>query len=784
MYSNSSPDYLINYFKMKSLVCCTQLLSVICILQLFACKSDDQKGKRSNVDTVAIRKSISSAPVLPPEESIKKMRLEDGFEIKLVASEPLINSPVALKFDERGRIWVCEMQSYMPDTVGTGEEKPIGKIVILEDTNRDGVMDKRKVVIDGLVLPRALCLVENGILIAEPPNLWYVEIHNDQPGKKILVDDKYAAGGNAEHQANGLFRALDNWIYSANCTSRYRKKGDKWLIERTHSRGQWGISQDNDGRLFYNNNSENLLGDYFSPGFGAANSNQKNIAGYEDKIIADNRVYPSRPTPGVNRGYQEGVLDDSLKLVNFTAASGPVVYRGDLFGKKYQLNAFVAEPSANLIKRNVLEEKGYRVIGKEAYAGKEFLSSLDERFRPVTLYNGPDGALYVVDMYRGIIQHKTYLTEYLKNEIKSRQLTEPLSCGRIYKIVPKGKQTAANVSMPTNPDSLVRLLQHPNGWIRDEAQQIIVDKKLIQVVPVLKQNLKQVNNPILIIHSLWTLEGLNALQQEDIIPLINQTNWKLRVQALSVLPSVMNKNTYKQYLPLLNQLADKTDTLTAPYLAFLTQFIKPLDSVTANNILLKVVKQQPNNSYMSSAVISTIKGKEEVFAKQVRSIITDTTLAINKQLYTVINDIKNPGSKNRAALKKEFPKGVAIFNSVCQTCHGPDGNGIKSLAPPLHRSEWVLGDKNKFIPIVLYGLTGPVKVNGKVYKAPEINGEMPGIGNNKDYSDEDIAQLLSLIRRSWSNNADRIKAPDVGAIRQKFAGRQKAFTVDELNKLQ
>jgi mono/diheme cytochrome c family protein len=387
-------------------------------------------------------------------------------------------------------------------------------------------------------------------------------------------------------------------------------------------------------------------------------------------------------------------------------------------------------------------------------------------------------------MYRGIIQHKTYLTEYLKGEIRSRQLTEPLTCGRIYKIVPKGKQTPANVSMPTNPDTLVRLLQHPNGWIRDEAQQLIVDKKLAQVVPALRQNVKQTNNPILAAHSLWALEGLGALQAEDVTPLLNQANWKLRVQALSVLPSLINKNSYRQYLPLINQLADNNDTLTAPYLAFVTQVIKPFDSVATNNLLLKIVKQQLNNVYISDAAISTIKGKEEVFAKQVRSIIPDTSLAINKKLYAVIDDIKNPGSRNIAALKREFPKGIAIFNSVCQTCHGVDGNGIKSLAPPLHKSEWVLGDKNKLIPIVLYGLTGPVKVNGKVYKAPEINGEMPGIGNNKDYKDEDIAQVLSFIRRAWSNKADRIKAEEVAAIRQKFAGRQKVFTAEELSKLQ
>jgi mono/diheme cytochrome c family protein/glucose/arabinose dehydrogenase len=765
---------------MKSLPSFIPLIFFFYVIQLPACKPGKEKGNHSNIDTIAIRKSIADVPVLSPGESMKKMQLEDGFEIKLVAAEPLVTAPVAIKFDERGRIWVCEMMNYMPDTIATGEDKPTGKIVILEDTNKDGVMDTRKVFMDGLVLPRALCLVDNGILIAEAPNLWFVEIQNDKPGKKILVDSTYAAGGNPEHQANGLVYALDNWIYSANCNSRYRKKGSKWLIERTHSRGQWGISQDNDGRLFYNHNSANLLGDYFAPAFGAANTNQENIAGFEETIVGDNRVYPSRPTPGVNRGYMEGILDDSLRLVNFTAASGPVLYRGDLFGKEYQSNAFVGEPAGNLIKRDILEETGFRVQGKQAYAGKEFLSSVDERFRPVTLSNGPDGALYVVDMYRGIIQHKTYLTNYLKQEIKSRHLTEPLTCGRIYKIVPKGKQTAVWAGMPRNADSLVNLLQHPNGWIRDKVQQMIVEKRLTQVAATLQQNVKLTDNPILVNHSLWTLEGLDALKPEDINPLLTSTNWKLQAQALSALPSVMNKKTFRQFLPLLHQLADKKDTLIAPYLAFITQTIKPFDLVAANELALKLVRLHPNNIYVADAIISTIKGREELFAKQVSAMVSDTAMAINKALSILINNLRHPGNKNMEILKRDFPKGIALFNSVCQTCHGADGNGIKTLAPPLHKSDWVLGDKNKLIRIVLYGLTGPVTVNDKVYKAPEITGEMPGIGNNKDYSDEDIAQVLSLIRKSWSNNADKVNATEVAEVRKKFSGRQKAFTTEEL----
>jgi len=752
------------------------------ILLLVGCHFKSPNAGPGNTDSLAIRKAYASSPVVPAEASVAKMQVEDGFEVKLVTAEPLVNSPVALTFDEKGRMWVIEMQGYMPDTLGTGEEKPSGKIVILEDINHDGIADKRTVFMDSLVLPRALCLIEDGILVAEPPKLWYATIKNDRPVNKILVDSTYAEGGNVEHQPNGLLRALDNWIYNAKSSKRYRKKDGKWLIEKTHARGQWGISQDDYGRLFYNNNSENLLGDYFTPGLGAANANQRRVAGFNEKIVADNNVYPARATPGVNRGYMEGVLNDSLRLVKFTAASGPVVYRGDLFDPAYHLNVFVPEPSANLIKRNILEEKGYRVSGKQAYKSREFLASTDERFRPVSMYNGPDGALYVIDFYRGVIQHKTYLTGYLKNEINLRNLHQPLNYGRIYKIIPKNKKPVSTV-LPADPQALAGLLQHPNGWTRDKAQQMLIDGKYLQVVPVLRQSLRQTGKPLYVIHSLWTLEGLGALQAADIIPLLQQNEWPLRMQALSVLPSVMNKSTYKQYLPILAKMLDKKDTLAAPYLAFLAHYIRLFDRQAAEQLLVSVMNQYPESMYVADAVISNTYNNEASFLRQVSAINPDTNLVLNKRLQRVLVDIKNSkNNKDKKLLVKLYPKGAALFNSVCQGCHGPDGNGIKSLAPPLNTSDWVNGDKDKLLQILLFGLTGPIKVSGTLYEAPEINGDMPGIGNSDEMSDADIAEVASFIRQSWSNNADRVSPADVTKVRKKNQGRQKAFTMEELRK--
>lgn len=742
-------------------------------------KKDDSAGL---IDQSRREEIIKTSPVLTPEESLKAMKVEEGFEIKLVAAEPLTTTPVAMSFDDKGRMWIVEMEGYMPDTLGNGEERPDGKIVILEDKNKDGIADTRTVFLDSLVLPRAICLIDNGLLVAEPPRLWYVPIVNDKPAGKILVDSVYAAGGNVEHQPNGLIRGLDNWIYSSDSDKRYRKKGNRWLVQPTHFRGQWGIVQDDYGKMYYNNNSQNLIGDYFAPGLGSGNKNQRDVSGYDINIVEDNKVFPARPNTGVNRGYMEKFLDDSMRLVNFTAACGPVIYRGDVFGKEYYNNAFVAEPSANLVKRNIIEEQGYTTIGKQAYQQKEFIASIDERFRPVSLYNAPDGSIYMIDMYRGIIQHKTYLTDYLKNEIKQRSLTKPLNCGRIYKIAPVGKTTSIK-AMPTEAEALVKLLQSPNGWIRDKAQQMLIDKKDTSVLSTLKNNLHS-DNITTVIHSLWTIEGLELLTVNDLLPLLQHTNWKIRVQALTALPSIADKNTYKQYIPVLQQMINTNDTVAAVYIAFqLSTCVKPFDGKLADKLLVDLSQKFPKNIYVADAVINNLENREAAFYKKWQTIDPDSTSIISERFKKVLADIKkNAIIGNEKLLRAEYPVGAQLFQTVCKTCHGGDGNGVKSLAPPLNRSEWVNGDRRKLIAIILSGLTGPVKVNKKTYQAPEISGEMPGLGSNKEITDEAIAQVLSYIRKNWGNSSGAIDTSEVSSTRKILNSRQKPFTADELEK--
>ncbi|MDB5032112.1 c-type cytochrome [Mucilaginibacter sp.] len=722
----------------------------------------------------------NSSPVVPADQSISKMKLEPGMAIKMIAAEPLISSPVAMMFDKKGRIWVIEMEDYMPDTLGNGENVPSAKVVMLSDKNGDGVMDDRKVIIDSLVMPRAFCLVEDGILVAEPPYLWYYKLENDKPVKKTLIDSKYTDGGNVEHSSNGLYRGLDNWIYNANSPKRYRKMGDKWLTEKAHEKGQWGITQDNVGRMYANDNSTNLVGDYFPPGLGLNNKNQRNVAGYSERTVADNRTFPIRPTTGVNRGYMKGVLDDSLRLTNFTAACGPMIYRGGLFGPNYEFNAFVAEPSANLIKRDILGENGNVVKGREAYHGREFLASVDERFRPVSLYDGPDGALYIVDMYRGIIQHRTYLSPYLKQEIKKRDLTKPLSCGRLYKVYPAGKKLVS-VTFPEDPVKLVALLGNPNGYVRDQAQQILVDSKPAAAIPALRAAIKS-TNVFLVTHALWTLEGMGQIKTDEVLALLQSPAWNIRMQAITVSPSVINKNNYKQFANVFEQNVAKNDTIAAPYIAFATNGIQPFDKAAADDILLSLAKKYPKNLFVADAIVSNLQNREEAFQKRVEAIVPDTTVAVNKRILRVITAM-NEAKRNSdpKVLARLYPKGAAIFNTVCKTCHGEDGNGIPSLAPPLNGSEIINGNKEVLISIVLKGLSGPVMVKGHLYKAPEIGGEMPGFADNKDFSNDDIVQILNYVRHAWNNNGSRVIVDDVSNIRNKYSKREKSFTMDELD---
>lgn len=486
-------------------------------------------------------------PPLSPEDELKTLKVAPGFKVELVASEPMIQDPIAVSWDDQGRMYVVEMRGYMHDMDAAGEDQPIGRIQRLEDTDGDGKYDKATTFVDKLLMPRAVMAIGDGALVAEPPNLTF---YHDTDGDGVadqseVIETKYAAkGGQPEHMANSPTWMMDNWIWSNGHSFRYRYQGGKFVTEQVNGFGQWGRTQDDFGRQYFNYNSDLLRCDLVSPTYYARNQRLGTRAAINFQTIKEQTTWPAVPTPGVNRGYQPTTLREDGTLKSTTATCGATIYRGDLFPAEFRGNAFVPEPAGLLVKRLILSETNGVVSAKNAYEGMEFLTSTDERFRPVNAYTGPDGALYVVDMARGVIQHKSFITYYLAANIQERQLETPLHRGRIYRIVPESAAPKA-VKLPKETKDIVPMLAHANGWVRDTAQRVLVERGDQSVVPAVEKLAASGATPAIRVQALWTLEGLGAVKPEFIKERLKDGDTKVRVAAVRLADSSLNSELAK-----------------------------------------------------------------------------------------------------------------------------------------------------------------------------------------------------------------------------------------------
>ena len=271
---------------------------------------------------------------------MKTFSMPPGYRVELVAHEPLIQDPVMIDWDGDGRMWVVEMPGFMRDVNGAGERDPIGKVVVLEDTNRDGRMDKRTVFQDGFVLARWLKVLDRGVLVAEPPNLWlFQDTDGDlRADRKELVTDVYGRrDANVEHNANGFLWAIDNNMYTSEVDIDLRLKNGKFEVRKTLSRGQWGATQDDAGRIFRNTNESALHVDVVPARYFLRHPNLLRTRGSYESLNGPNgelnEVWPIRPTRGVNRGYQYGILrsDGTLAKIHFGVRADDVSRRSAAF---------------------------------------------------------------------------------------------------------------------------------------------------------------------------------------------------------------------------------------------------------------------------------------------------------------------------------------------------------------------------------------------------------------------------------------------------------------------
>jgi mono/diheme cytochrome c family protein/glucose/arabinose dehydrogenase len=490
--------------------------------------------------------SVSAeSPALSPEESLKTFYMPPGYRLEVVAAEPLIQDPVALDWDVDGRLWAVEMPGWMPDITATGERAPIGRVVVLEDENGDGRMDKRTVFADGLVLARSLKVLDRGVLVGEPPNVWLMQDTDGdlRMNSKELVTREYGHRDiDPENNANGFHWSLDNRMYTAGQSDiQLRLKEGAFEVQRTLRRGEWGVTHDDAGRIYRNTNESALHVDLVQTAYYARNPNLLRTRGSYERLATGNEdlniVWPVRPNPGTNRAYQSGIDRPDGTLLKFTAVCAPVVYRGDRLPAELYGNVFVAEPAANLVSRLVLEDDGSTLWARKAYDVGEFLASTDERFRPVYIVNAPDGTLYIADMYRGIIEHRISITEYLRDQILGRKLEQPIGMGRIYRVVHETtRRDTGRVLLNASAARLVEALSHPNGWWRDTAQRLLVERTGAATAAgsALVKLARGAKDARTRLHALWTLDGIDAIPPAVVMQALEDPARDVRASAIRI----------------------------------------------------------------------------------------------------------------------------------------------------------------------------------------------------------------------------------------------------------
>src|SRR5664279_5205585 len=495
-----------------------------------------------------------SAKYLSPEESMKTMYLPKGYHMELVASEPMIEDPVAITWDGNGRMYVAEMLTYMQDADATGEQKPWSRIMRLEDTDNDGKMDKSTVFIDSLLLPRMMQSAGNELLVNETNSI-NITSYSDTNGdgkadvKKIVYkDDKYVpSDANMEHQRSGLDWNLDNWMYMTYDPVRFRYTNGTIQVDSIPSGvdGQWGLTHDNYGRLFFSSagGETPVLGFQINPVYGSLD--------FPDQFGPEfQQVWPIIATPDVQGGNSR--LRPNNTLNHFTACCGQSIFRGDRLPKDLVGDYIVCEPVGRIIRRaKVIDLKGKTVL-KNAYDSMEFISSSDMNFRPVNSATGPDGNLYIVDMYRGIIQQGGWTKEgsFLRHKIDSLGLAKNIDRGRIYRVVYDGMKSDPKPNMLNEPSStLIKYLGHPNGWWRDNAQKLIILRGDRSVIPALKniatgqqKNSGNDTSQLARIHALWTLEGLGAIDKEVLSHALNDPDPQVRKTAVWISEAFLKAN--------------------------------------------------------------------------------------------------------------------------------------------------------------------------------------------------------------------------------------------------
>jgi mono/diheme cytochrome c family protein/glucose/arabinose dehydrogenase len=684
-------------------------------------------------------------PYLSPEEEAKTFELPKGYHLELVVADPIIREPVVAAFDGDGRMFVAEMRTYMQDIDGKNEHTNHGCVSLHWSTKRNGVYDKHTIFADHLLLPRMILPVADGLLINETDSndIWlYRDKNNDGVSdSKTLVYNGGTRGGNLEHQQSGLIWNLDNWLYMTVNDFRLRLQGTNVLKETTPSGGgQWGISHDDYGKPWFVNAGGEIGPLHYQQPFIYG---RFKIDGEMEDSFRD--VWPIVGLADVQGGDIRYRPKDKT-LNHLTAACGGEIYRGDRLPADARGDLFFAEPVGRLIRRTKIEVKDGVTILRNAYPKSEFMRSSDPNFRPVNMVTAPDGTLYIVDMYRGIIQEGNWVKDgsYLRKVVQQYQMDKNFGRGRIWRLVHDDFKPGPKPKLQKlKPTKLVQYLEHPNGWWRDTAQKLIVQRGDKSVAPALLKLVRKSQNQLARIHALWTLEGLGVIDAQLLREMFQDRDPQVRIAAVRA-SETLYKNGDTSLVSDIQALASDRDPSVVIQAMMTANLLKWKD---AKKFIDATMKQNKS------------KGVTEIGTQLLLPAISE-------------------GKQFNMAEKKLLRQGESIYNELCFTCHGPDGKGMPlqgaaagvTMAPPLSGSKTATGLRDGAINAILKGVSGPV--NGKKYDALMVPME--------SNDDAWIAAIASYVRNSFGNDASMIRSNEVATLRQTYKERSLAWTLDEL----
>jgi putative membrane-bound dehydrogenase-like protein len=478
---------------------------------------------------------------LSPQESLKQIVVDPGLAVELVAHEPTIMSPVAIRFDEEGRMWVVEMRDY--PTGPTKEFPAHSRISILRDKDGDGFYETAHVFADKLSFATGMQPWRGGVFVTMAGTVAYMK-DTDGDGKADVNQTwfKGFAQGNQQLRANDPTLGLDNRIYIANglrggtIVAPQRPNAQPASISGMDFRfdpltgdfvavsgvGQFGLTFDDFGNRFVCSNRNPVI----------------HIV-LEDRLLKKNPLV-AVPTVSIDvakagdesRVYPIGRAwtTSNLHAGQFTAACAVTVYRGDALPPDYYGNVFTCDPTGHLVHREIVQPQGVTFVSRPAREGAEFFASRDEWSGPVNLEIGPDGALYVVDMYRQIIEHPEWMPEELRHRPNLRAGNDR---GRIYRVVPKDFRRPAPPRMSViSNDALVAALAKPNAWWRETAARLLVERQDKAVAEKLRQMAREHKYPVARIQAVRLLEGLRLLDEALLLKLCDEQNPRIVEQAI------------------------------------------------------------------------------------------------------------------------------------------------------------------------------------------------------------------------------------------------------------